>query len=319
MSHAVAVNEEQAPRATGRRVAFGDIAAPVQEWLTDRFGATKVFREHIGGMSPGCATTLRLASGERVFVKAVGSSLNDQTVSLFRHELSILRALPAAPYRPELIDAFDDGTWVAIVLEAVEGRLPRLGDDRDFEMVATVIEAQAVELTPAPNGIAIATLADTARRWATRWTDLYNDPVRFLPPWAMKSIDDLVGRVERLPERLTAQTLCHFDVRDDNLLIDRSANVAIIDWGMARLGPGWADLAMLAWQRPTAVDADRWLMRFVADEDQETVTDLIVAFGGSQAWNAHQPEQQNLPSLADFCSADADRLLSLAAARLAAT
>lgn len=319
MSQAVAVPDEPVPRAAGKRIPFGHVAEPVREWIADRLGAHEVVREHIGGMSPGCATTLRLASGDRVFVKAVGSNLNEQTVSLFRQELATLKVLPTVRYRPALIDAFDDGEWVAIVLEAFDGSVPRLGDDRDFEAVAAVIEAQAVELTPAPAGVTVRTLAETARRWATRWTDIADEPGRFLPGWAVDSFDDLLVRVERLPGRLQMATLCHFDVRDDNLLIDRSQKVAVIDWGMARLGPRWADLAMLAWQRPTAADADRWLRQFIPDEDQDTVTDLLVAFGGSQSWNACQPPRPNLPMLAAFCRDDAQRLLSLAAMRLVAT
>ena len=76
---------------------------------------------------------------------------------------------------------------------------------------------------------------------------------------------------------------------------------------------------MLAWQRPTAADADSWLERFVSQDDQEVVTDLLVAFGGSQAWNAQQPPGRNLPAMAAFCADDTERLLSLAAARLGAT
>lgn len=318
---AVPDEDERFPRASGKRIAFSDVAEPVRQWIADRFGAHDVVREHIGGMSPGCATTLRVASGERVFVKAVGSTLNEQTVVLFRQELATTELLPTAPYRPALIDAFDDGEWIALVLEAFDGSAPRLDDERDFEAVAAVIETQTAELTPPPTGttVTVTTLAETTRLWATRWNDaIAADPSRFLPDWAVRSFDDLLMRVERLPGRLPATTLCHFDVRDDNLLIDRSGNVAVVDWGMARLGPAWADLAMLAWQRSTPAEADRWLSRLVPHADQDVVTDLLIAFGGLQAWNARRPPRRNLPTLPAFCHDDAQRLLSLAATRLAA-
>lgn len=77
-------------------------------------------------------------------------------------------------------------------------------------------------------------------------------------------------------------------------------------------------------QKPTALQAQRWLDRWVPAEAQETVTQLLLAFGGSQAWNSKQPPRPALPSFAAFAafaafaSEDANRLLAIAQLRLAA-
>lgn len=267
-------------------------------------------------MSPGCATSLRAADGQDLFVKAVGAELNEQTVELFRYEIGLLRALPPAPYRPVLRGAYDEGGWVAIVLAQVPGRHPDLARDTDFAAVARVVAAQAAELTPAP--VAATSLTVTAERWLHRWEAIREQPERFLPGWAAGRIDDLIERVRVLPRQLPATTLCHFDIRDDNLLVRDDGRAVVLDWGMARHGPSWTDLVLLATQRHTAEAAEYWLRRWVPPADQDTVTGMLVALAGSQAWSAQQPARPSLPTLPEFCRDDAQRYLALVRLRLGA-
>lgn len=305
------------PRASGRRIGFDQIGPAVREWLETRFGAIEVIREHEGGMSPGCAMTFRSGTGKLLFVKAVGTELNEGTVVLFRHERRILERLPVVDYRPSLLDSFDDGSWVALVLPAVDGIFADLADDETFRSVTDIVQRQARELTPVPDGLPdLPTLGQMAGRWAQRWEDIKADPLRYLPSWAAERIKSLHNRVDRLPGRLDGDTLCHFDLRDDNILIDQLGRPVILDCGVARRGPAWADLAMIAWQRPSPKDADSWLRHLVPERDQETVTDLLVTFGGSQCWNAAQDDRPGLPNFADYCREDAQRLLAVAALRL---
>jgi len=143
-------------------------------------------------------------------------------------------------------------------------------------------------------------------------------PHQFLPAWAADRLEELLPRVLRLPRQLPESAVCHFDVRDDNLLIRPDGEAVILDWGMARRGPAWTDQVLRAVQKPTALQAQRWLDRWVPAEAQETVTNLLLAFGGSQTWNSKQPPRPALPSFAAFASEDAHRLLAIAQLRLAA-
>ena len=101
---------------------FAQLPIAVRDWVATEFGAVRVVAEHVGGMSPGCATTLAAADGDMIFVKAVGAELNAQTPTLFRHEMQILAHLHDVPYRTALRGVFDDGDWVALALEHVPGR-----------------------------------------------------------------------------------------------------------------------------------------------------------------------------------------------------
>jgi hypothetical protein len=305
---------ELRPRAAGERIVFDAVSPAVRSWLTERFGALEVVREHIGGMSPGCATTLQTGGG-RVFVKAVGPELNPDTPNLFRREISVLARLPTVPYRAALIDAFDDGAWVAVVLADVPGRVPDLADPAEFAAVAEVVHRQAVELTPPPAGVEVAPVEESVQRWLGNWDRLSVAPRDVLPAWVVRRFDEMHSVARALAGRLSATTLCHFDTRDDNLLIRDNGQVVVLDWGMARLGPAWLDVAYLALQSSSADLAEQRLREWINAEDQEAVTSFVVAFAGSQAWNSTQPPPKGLPTLPDFCRDDAARLFAVAQLR----
>lgn len=108
------------------------------------------------------------------------------------------------------------------------------------------------------------------------------------------------------------ETLSHFDIRDDNLLIRPDGTAAILDWGMARLGPAWVDPLLLALQNST--DSAVCQVDSLDPAEQEAAVDFLTAFAGSQAWNAQQPARPGLPHLAAFCAEDATRLFAAAEA-----
>ena len=72
-------------------------------------------------MSPGCATRLTCADGTRAFVKAVGAELNPDTPGLFRREIGVLDHLGEHELWAPLLASYDDGAWVALLIEDVEG------------------------------------------------------------------------------------------------------------------------------------------------------------------------------------------------------
>jgi hypothetical protein len=301
-------------RATGSRLPYGSVPEPVRAWVSALAGAVSVVQEHRGGMSPGCATSLRAADGRLLFVKAVGAELNPQTVALFRYEAAILPVLPPVPYRPGLLAGYDRDGWAALLLEHADGRPPDFADPADRRAVADVVTAQVGELTPPPAGAQVLPLAETVRRWVARWSDVQADPAAYLPGWAAVRTDELAARVRRLPDRLGTGTLCHFDIRDDNLLIRPDGSAVILDWGMARLGPPWVDPLLLALQVGTAAVRDH--LGTLGPADREVAVDLLTAFGGSQSWNARQPARPGLPHYSAYCAADAARLLTAARAVL---
>lgn len=304
------------PRAVGRRIRFGELPERLRAWVTSEFGSVRVMAEYAGGMSPGCAATLATSGSGMIFIKAVGSELNPQTPELFRQEIGVLGRLARVSYRPALLATYDDGDWVGLTLEHVPGRYPDLGSDEDFAAVARTVHAQTSELTPSPADVDVPSLAATARRWLGRWVEVSEAPHRFLPAWAADRLEELLPRVRNLPFHLPEGSLCHFDIRDDNLLLRPNGEAVVLDWGMARLGPSWTDHVLLAAQKPTAREAQSFLDRWVPADAQDTVTSLLIAFGGSQAWNAYQPPRPSLPAFAAYAREDADRLFAIARLRL---
>ena len=310
---------ETAPslRAVGVRCPYADVAPSVRSWIEDALSSRVVeATDQVGGMSPGCAARLRTQAGRRVFVKAVGRELNPDTPGLFRHEAGVLGRLSPQDYRAALLAAYDDGDWVALLIEDVEGRHPDLAAPGDYACVKEVVARQAAELTPSPVGSEVGSFADVARRWAGLWSEPIADhPATYLPAWAVARFDELRARVESLPARLSGSTLAHFDIRDDNLLIRPDGRAVIFDWGMARIGPDWADLFVLALNVVDRRDFDREMEEAGADS-KDTVTDALLAWGGAQSWNARRPERPGLPTLAAYCKEDARRLLVGARRRL---
>lgn len=323
-------------RAVGVRVRYDEISDAVRGWVDASLGSPVVTTiEQVGGMSPGCATRLVTTGGRTAFVKAVGASLPSDTPVLFRREIDVLRVLPPAPYRPALLGAYDDGDWVALLLEDVDGRPPDLTDPHgpDATAVRELVERQARELTPPPPGVTTRRLAEMAARWQERWAELVAAPDHVLPGWAAGRAGALSRRVATLPDRLVSvpawaspppgprgrprlvpESLCHWDVREDNLLVRPDGAAVIVDWGMCCLGPSWADAFMLAltWVDTPAFD------ELTADlpVGPDVVTDLLLAFAGSQAWRAAQPPKPGLPTLADYWRAEAARGVAGARRRL---
>jgi thiamine kinase-like enzyme len=109
---------------------------------------------------------------------------------------------------------------------------------------------------------------------------------------AVSHAGTLFDRVQRLPVRVSGQTLCHWDVRNDNMLLRPDGQGVIFDWGMARIGPAWADEFCLSLEWAGSERIDTCLTEITQRHDgvsDSVLTDLIIAFAGSQAWRARQP------------------------------
>ena len=311
------------PRAVGERLELDRLPARVRSWLEWELGGRVVSATtQVGGMSPGPAARIVLDTGERYFVKAVGTELNRHTPRLFRHELAVLRALPRADYRASLVASYDDGDWVAMVLDDVDGRHPDLADPGALAAARDAVRAQSRELTPDPVRVEGETLAGSVRRWHARIAATGTDERTLLPSWWQEHEPELLARIATLPDRLPPESWCHFDVRDDNLLQRPDGSVVVVDWGMSRSGPPWADEVFLDLHDVALPVFDARvaaLPRYgVASDDgrESAVTDLLLALGTTLALSAHGPSPAGLPRLMSFRRAESGRMLAGAARRL---
>jgi aminoglycoside phosphotransferase len=106
---------------------WDEMPAPVRSAIEDRLGSRVVSaRSQAGGFCPGVAARLRLADGARVFVKAVCGSSNPDSPAIHRREARVAAALPAGVPAPALRWSWDDGEWVVLAFDDVDGRAPEL-------------------------------------------------------------------------------------------------------------------------------------------------------------------------------------------------
>ena len=90
-----------APRAVGVRLPYDAVPPTVREWVE----------------------------------QAVGAALNPDTPGLFRREVGVLEHLGAHELWARLLASYDDGDWVALLIEDVEGRHPDFADAAELQAV----------------------------------------------------------------------------------------------------------------------------------------------------------------------------------------
>jgi serine/threonine protein kinase len=292
-------------------------------WIESELGAAVVSAvPQAGGISPGPAARIELADGRRYFIKAVAESEAPYMPRHFRLEMDVLRRLPVAPYRPSLVATYDDSDWVALVLEDVEGTHPNLSEPAVRDNARDLVRAQSRALTPDPVQLECDDVAATVRRWHSAIAAI--DPVvrGKLPHWWRQEEPTLLGRLSSLADRMPPESWCHFDIRDDNMLVRTDGSMVVLDWGMSRSGPAWMDEMLLALHEVTTPTFDSLVAEIpeygvASDESREdAVTDYLLCLGISLAAVAYGASPDGLPRLMSQRRAESHRLLVGAARRL---
>jgi aminoglycoside phosphotransferase (APT) family kinase protein len=316
------------PRAVGVRLPFEALPHRVRAWVDTALGSPVTsWKDQVGGMSPGCATRVVAADGTRAFVKAVGSGLNPDSPTLFRREIDVLNLIGENPLWASLHASYDDGEWVALVLQDVPGGHPDLSDDADMEALleATDRLTEVLGVVPVPSGATATSIAEPglidARARYRAWSAAL-DRVAEIP-------DDLVpAEVRRDPARLRRlvallgedeRQLTHWDVRVDNLLRPEPGRIVFVDWGAAALAPPWTDALLARMERVEDPWFDASVARspVLAEAGDDRVTGFLIAFGLALAWQSTRGRQDiGLPTLNEFRRTEARRALRGAARRL---
>ncbi|WP_170284723.1 phosphotransferase [Kribbella amoyensis] len=229
------------------------------------------------------------ASGRRAFVKGVGPELNPDTPTLFRREIAAMQAISPLPQVPRLYEVYDDGEWVAMLLEDIDGRLPphpwdRADADRVLGALADLTEA----LTPSPWPDA-PVAAVRSEGFLSRWDLVIADNLP-VPDWAAGREEEF-AELARTGMRALAKTeaLAHWDLRADNLILTDD-RVVFIDWAHAAAAPTWAD--------PVILRADmRGSLTLPDFPDDDGITGFIAAFSGGLWWGSAQPAPPGLPTM----------------------
>lgn len=229
----------------GVRSAWGDMPERVRTALDAIAGSPVVEAVNLeGGFSPGPAARCTLSNGRVVFVKAAGLELNPLTPGMHRSEGRVLGALHAEVPAPKLIGIFDDGDWVALVIEWIIGRMPIAPlSQADVGRLLRLVEKLA-SLTGGPN---LPSCVEAHPGLFGHWQQLVDEPIDGVDAWTLRHLDRLAELEAGVRDVIQGDRLVHLDLRSDNVIFASAGpnHDVIVDWPGASVGAAWIDLVAL--------------------------------------------------------------------------
>jgi hypothetical protein len=296
--------------AAGVHLPWANVPVGVKAWgAAVGGGYPTAVRDLPGGFSPGATAWLECPRGS-VFVKAVGEELNPESPALHRREAVVSAALPARPAFPVLLDVYDEGGWVALAFEAIEGRVPRHPwDPAELATVVTALQGVHETLTPSP-----AAHLDAAPRSFRHlfggWAELAAaTDTPGLDTWCRENLSRLAELEAHWPEAISGETLIHGDIRSDNVLIGPAGPV-FVDWPHAAVGNPVFDL--VAWAPSVVLEGGPQPEELLAlhgpsrSADPDVVSALLAAVSGFFVSHSLRPGPPGLPTLRRFQAAQGD-------------
>lgn len=217
---------------TGARLRWPELPERVRSEVERTLGERVVAASsQTHGFSAGSADRVTTASGRGAFVKAARDA---RSAGLHRREIAVMGTLPAGVPAPTLLGSFDDGEWVALVLDDRDGRHPGASDvDGVLRMLGGL---------PRADGLDLPTIAQTLG-WAEA-----------TPPPGLGYLADLARGASAAME---GDHLVHLDLRCDNVLVDAAGATTLVDWPWASRGAPWIDgLTLLLDLRRLGADTD---------------------------------------------------------------
>jgi hypothetical protein len=312
--------------AAGVRLPFDKLPVAVRDWIAHALGGEITGADDkVGGFSPGVAAVVTTERGARGFVKAVGSSINAESVVFHRAENAVMARLPRVDtiLRPVASESLqvDGDEWEVMILPVIDGETPRHPwSEHNATTVLDALVDLGNQLTPSPWP------RDESRErklaaFFTGWTRIRDDTT--LPwashPWVAAQLSELVVIEQVVQERLRGDTLSHCDLRADNVLLAGDA-VWFIDWAHARNAARWLDPALLLGDVIASgagtddggeIDIERLLLthKAFAGVDEWTVWATLVTLAATLHWFSRQPPPPGLPTIREFQHAQAEALL----------
>jgi aminoglycoside phosphotransferase (APT) family kinase protein len=302
--------------AQGVRRPWSDVPAALREAVEQRLGGRVVAAvSQPGGFSPGVAARLRLDSGARAFVKAIGPEPNPDSPGIHRAEARIAAALPPRTPAPRLLGSFESGGWVVLLFEEVDGVMPAQPWQRgELNRVLGAMASLAADLDPAPvEAPAVADRCAHIQGWRRLADPGYPGGLAGLDPWALRNLASLAELEAGFPAAAAGTALAHTDIRADNILLTQDS-VVFVDWPWACIAAPWFDLltmlpSVLAGGGPPPEEI------FAAHPtaqgaDPAAVTVTLAALAGFFVRMSRQAPPPGLPTLRPFQAALAEAALA---------
>lgn len=308
---------QQPPAASGVRQQWAEMPHKMQALVEEQLGARVIeAQSQGGGFSPGVAARLTTADDRTVFLKAIGTDINPTSIAFHRREVQINAQLPEHVLAPRLLWSYDDADdteWVALLFENVEGyNPPTPWRGAELERVLQAMTQLSETLTPCP--IAAGRIASSGEYFAKRihgWQRLKADDafqLSALDAWSQRHLDTLCAIEQDAAAAVAGQTLVHFDIRADNIVISEEA-VWFVDWPHACIGAAWLDVVLfapsVAMQGGPSPEALIQQHPLCQQADPDTLTAAIASLAGMYTLRSLQPPPPGLPTLREFQTAQA--------------
>lgn len=199
----------------------------------------------VGGFSSSSAEIIRSSADRSLFVKAVREQDNPASIRLNRSEAAALAHIPGAAPVPQLVTAFDHQDWFVLVTEVAPGSLPEQPwRPEQLDSVLTALDTLQTAATPCPVPD-LPTVGESLGPDMLGFDRIAEAPPTDLDPWIVQHLDTLRAAACRGIGALDGESLCHSDVRGDNVLITDGGAVSLVDWAWASRGSPVADALQL--------------------------------------------------------------------------
>lgn len=305
--------QDNPPQACGVRLPWLAVPRSLRERAEEHLGSSVVDAvTQPGGFSPGAAARLLLADGRRAFAKAVGPEPNPDSAGIYRVEARIAAGLPPYAPAPRLIVSFEDGGWVMLVFEDIDGQPPaQPWEPGELDRVLDALTGLARALTPAPPGTGAPPIAQRVGAEFRGWRRLAAargnaGELDGLDPWALRNLPRLARLEAGWEQAAAGGSLVHSDLRADNLLLTGD-RVYVVDWPWACTAQPWVDLlcmlpsiAMQGGPPPELIFRAHPVTRAA---DPGAATAVIAALAGYFVNQSRQPPPPGIPTVREFQAA----------------
>ena len=199
------------------------------------------------GFSPGFAGLVDFADGSRLFLKVMSAARDPWSIEFNRREARVVQQLPAQVQAPSLRWVIEQGDWLVLAYEAIDGVPAEPTADpahreamwrgfNELAMVAAPADLPAFHEYQADVMCQWRALADAPDR-AARIASLGADGA-----WVEANLSRLLAWEHDAIEASQGDRLVHGDVRADNVIVAGDTAV-FVDWPHASRGAPWLDFA----------------------------------------------------------------------------
>lgn len=236
---------------TSRRPAWSALPSEVRDAVARVAGGPVTHPERpVGtGFTGAYAGIVGLDDGRRLFVKA-GAPSQPHVVGALAQEAAVLSVLPHGIPAAGLVGFEAVEGWSVLVLDVVAGRMPgQPWTPDDVEAVHRACLTMAEVGTPcavgdAELGRALSTDAEIlAVAQSLADGSFVGGPE--LPEWLATRQGQVAELVLGAEGRFDGRTLCHGDLRPDNLLVARTSGgpgvATVVDWNWVGAAAPWVD------------------------------------------------------------------------------